>query len=275
MAEVAVLCAVPALLIGVFALPMETRKLLVFSYAEPTLRTAFAANFVHLEVGHLLANLLGYGIVVPVVYLLSVLSGRRERFWIAFATFLLAFPIALSYLNLAVARPGGTVGFSGINMAFVGLLPIALSGYLDIRLGIDSELDLASGLHFVGLALIAVLSLRSVQAYGIAAAALLAAALCWLSLLDTDVNVLADIRAAVHVPGYLELAAAGLLLFVGLPVAAFRVDPVADTGIVNLYAHLLGYALGFVVVYATVQVARRSGSGTGTTGPFTSPPFNQ
>ena len=269
-AEVAVLSVVPVLLVGVFALPVGTRETLVFAYAEPTLRTAFAANFVHLEMGHLLTNLVGYGLVVPVVYLLSVLSGHRKRFWVAFATFLLAFPVALSYLNLAVARPGGTVGFSGITMAFVGLLPIALSGYLDMHLDIDGELDLASGLHFVGLALIAVLSLRSMPAYGIAVAALLAAVLCWSSLLDGDASVRSSLRAAARAPGYLELAAVGVVLFVGLPVAAFPVDAVAD-GVLNLYAHLFGYALGFIATYATVQIARRPGPGVATTGPFSSP----
>jgi len=79
-AEIAELSAVPVLLTGVFALPVGIREALVFSHAEPTLRTAFGADFVHCGAGHLLANRVGYGLVVPMVCLPSVLSGRRERF---------------------------------------------------------------------------------------------------------------------------------------------------------------------------------------------------
>jgi len=47
---------------------------------------------------------------------------------VALATFLAAFPVVLSALNLAVPRNAISFGFSGINMAFAGLLPAPTRG---------------------------------------------------------------------------------------------------------------------------------------------------
>jgi len=48
---------------------------------------------------------------------------------VALATFLAAFPVVLSALNLAVPRNAIGFGFSGINMALAGLLPLLLAVY--------------------------------------------------------------------------------------------------------------------------------------------------
>lgn len=256
-ADVVAILAVPLVLVGVFLLPEGTRRALAFSYTEPTLLTAFTANFVHLGAGHLLANVASYALVVPLVYLLSALSGRRLRFFVAFTTFLLALPAALSYLNLAISRPGIAVGFSGVNMAFVGFLPLALSSFLREHFAVDGELDVAGGLFFAGLAFVAVLSVQSIVTYGVAAASVLAAALFFFSAVELRGPTRPDIRAAAAAGGYFELAAVAFVLFAGLPMLAFPADPVDGGTIVNLYVHLLGYALGFIATYATVHVTRQ------------------
>jgi hypothetical protein len=264
--DVAGILAVPLALLGAFALPESTRHALAFSYSDPTLWTAFTANYVHLGTDHLLANVVSYVVVVPLVYLLSVLAGRRRRFLVAFTTFLVALPAALSILNLAISRPGATVGFSGINMAFVGFLPLALSGFLAAHFDVDAELDLAGGLFFAGLALVAVLSVRSPVTYGVAAAAALAAVVFFGSVVDLQERTRPDVRAAVQAGGYFELAAAAFVLFAALQLLAFPVDPVVDDGVVNLYVHLLGYAIGFIATYATIHVAGRLPAGAAVLG---------
>jgi hypothetical protein len=262
--DLLVILAVPLALAGVFVLPEGARRALAFSYADPTPVTAFAANFVHLEAGHLLANLGSYAPVVPLVYLLSALSGKRVRFLVVFATSLLAFPVALSYPNLAISRPGVAVNSSGITMAFVGFLPLALSDLLGVHFEIDSELDLAGALFFVGMGLIAVLSVRTPVTYGIAAAAALTAALFFLSVTDRHDRTCPDVHTAMRAGGYFELATAAFVLFVGLPLSAFPIDPADGAAVVNLYVHLLGYALGFIVPYVTVHVASRLRTSTAT-----------
>lgn len=255
--DVLALLVVPAVLLAVFSLPMETRRGLAFSYEAPTLLTAFTSSFVHLDAGHLLTNLGGYFLVVPVVYLLCVLSGRRGLFYVVSVTFIAAFPVVLSYLNLAITRPGLEVGFSGIVLAFLGFLPLALTSYLATHFDVEYSLDAAATLFFVGIALISVLSVQSVETYGLAAAATLAAVLFGLPAFDHRDRVRPGVRAAVHTAGYFELAVVGIIVFLFLAVAAFPSDPTAALGTLNLYGHLLGYALGFIAVYTTMHVWMR------------------
>jgi len=114
---------------AVFALPESTRRSLAFAYTDPTVRTAFTAHYVHLDVDHLAGNVAGYVVLAGVGYALAVLAGCRRFFMVALATFLAAFPVVLSALNLAVPRNAISFGFSGINMAFAGLLPLLLGVY--------------------------------------------------------------------------------------------------------------------------------------------------
>jgi len=271
--EAAAIAFVPLLLVAVFALPEPLRRSYVFDYTDPTLVTAAVSPFVHIEVSHLLVNLVGYAIIVPLVYALSVLSGRRRGFWIVFVTFVLVFPPILSYLNLAVPRPTYGVGFSGVILAFVGYLPIAIADYVETHLGVGPREMVAPMTFFLGLALIAILSVQSVVpsnatvllgTAGLVVATLLCALLFWIAALDEG-RFRPRARATAGLPGYFELATAAGILFVGIQFVAFPGDPRVAGGVVNLYVHLLGYALGFISVYSTLQVdARLPGDAFGT-----------
>ena len=256
--DLLMILAVPVVLLGVFSLSLEARQALAFSYTDPDIRTAFAANFVHLDVRHLGVNLAAYLLVVPTAYLLSVLSGRRDRFWFvcAFVTFLFVLPVLLSGLNLAIDRTGHVVGFSGIVMAFVGYLPVALSRYLGTYVGVGEHLDIAAVLFFAGLALIAILGAPSTVTAALAAVSVLAALLYLVPVLDGLERISRRTRTLVRVPGYLEVAIASVVLFVGLTVVAFPSDPRTAMGVVNLYAHLLGFAIGFIAAYVAVTASR-------------------
>jgi hypothetical protein len=262
------LAVVPLVLAAVFTLPAPLRQSFVFEYADPSVVTAYAAPFVHIDASHLLVNLVGYVLVVPLAYALSVASGQRRRFWIVFVTFVLVFPPLLSYLNLAVPRPTVGIGFSGVILAFVGYLPIAIADYVEEHFGIGPREMVAPMTFFLGLALIAILSVQSVVPAnptvllgiaGLVVATLLSALLFWMATLDDDrFEPIRDSRAAV--PGYLELATAAGFVFVAIQFVAFPGDPVVSGGVVNLYVHLLGYALGFISVYSTLQVDARLAS---------------
>lgn len=264
--DLLVLFSVPILLVGVSFLPLAVRQSLVFHYTVPTLLTAFAAPFVHLGPGHLVVNVLGYFLVVPVAYLLSVASGRRARFFAAFATFVLVFPVLLSYLNLAVLRPGAGAGFSGVVMAFVGYLPLALADYLEERADVGPSETLAPVFFFLGIALIAGLSVQSVQrdratvllgTGGLVLTAMLSALLYWLSAPDHARDVLRKVRAAADRPGNVELLGFAGIVFVAFLFVAFPPAVTDGAIVVNVYVHLLGYALGFISAYATVEFGAR------------------
>jgi membrane associated rhomboid family serine protease len=266
--DLGILLFVPAVLVVMFALPAEIRLALDFEYADPSVLTAFTSAFVHRSPAHLLVNLVLYLLVVPTSFVLSVSSGSRRRFYTIFVTFLLVFPLMLSYLNLAVLRPAVALGFSGIVMAFVGYLPIALADYLDVNFDIGPQTASAPALFFFSLALVSLLSVRSVVpsngtvllgTIGLALAATLSALLYASQVVERADTVWSEIRSAVESPGYLDLLLFAVVLFLALLFVAFPADPTVDGGTLNLYTHFLGYALGFMTTYVTVETAGRLG----------------
>ena len=275
-ADLLLLLSVPVALLAVASLPLAVRESYVFQYAAPTLPTALVSPFVHLGPTHLAVNLLVYALVIPVAYLLSVATDHRRRFRVAFVSLVIACPVLLSYLNLAIVRSGGSVGFSGVLMALYGYLPLAIAGHAERELDLGAERTTAPLLFFLGLALITVLLLGAVLNYsvtvpvgngsvdvtGVIVATLvgllaaLALVVVWYgaSVLGGDRSLRATLRGAASEQGHFELGVVATVLFLTLPVATFPVDPVLDGRVLNLYVHLLGYALGFIATYVVFVV---------------------
>jgi hypothetical protein len=247
------LATVPAVLCAAFLLPAPRRRSLVFEYADPSPVAAVAAHFVHFDPGHLLANVVGYALVAGVAYLLAALAGCRRLFGVAATTYLLGFPPVLSVLNLAVPRDAVGYGFSGINMAFVGVLPVLLAVYANRRLDPRVRVRHAPGLFVAvlgGVALSLPPTRGSVAVLGIAAAATLLYAWAVLSSLRaTD-------RAAVggSVTGWLDLFVLGVGTVLGYALVGFSAAPVVRGAVVNRYVHLLGFCLAFLVPYVGIEV---------------------
>ncbi|MBB6646640.1 hypothetical protein H5V44_10140 [Halobellus sp. MBLA0160] len=84
-----------------------------------------------------------------------MLGGRQRFFLIALATFLLA----LSALNLAVPRNALGFGFSGIDMALLGLLPVLLWAYARERFVPDASVRPLPAVFFLFVGWIALLAL--------------------------------------------------------------------------------------------------------------------
>lgn len=255
------LAVAPVVLLLAFALPPAVRLGLAFDAAEPTLLTALAASYVHLGAVHLLANLLAYLLLAPVTYLLCLLSGRRTLFLAALVTFLVAFPPALSGLQLAAGGRTVTVGFSGINAALFGLFVLSLAEYARSLFPRRASAVSGPALFFLGLAIVAALAVPSgVRSVGLSTAAVLSGLL----YVDApsgplDLPGVDAVRAVARQPGYVELTGCAAALFVGYPLVAFPTDPVAAGGVVNLYAHLLGFCLAFIATYVASLVAEWDG----------------
>lgn len=251
--DVLALLAVPGVLLGVFALPDAVTQGLVLSHADPTPATTLTAHYVHDSADHLLGNLSVYALVVPVAYLLCCLAGRRREFLVAFVAYLLVLPPVLSVLDLLLLDSGVVLGFSGVVMAFVGFLPLALVWYARTVAGVGLQVDHAPGLFFLGLAGISlwVVPVRPTQL-------LLAAVASAIGLAYAHGARTALDGAAVRWPGsgaYVELAGAGLVAFAFGVAVGFPPGRVADGVIVNHYGHLLGYAIGFIAAYVAVRAA--------------------
>ena len=255
--DVGFICTFPTILLLVYQLPHEVRESLVFDYTDPTVVTAFTSSFVHLETGHLLTNVFLYVVVVPTLYLLAVVS-----------TVLVAFPPILSYLNLAILRSSVTLGASGVVMGLVGCLPLTLADYLESRFAIGPVRTFAPMMFLTSLGLVSVLSVQSVVSEnstvlfvtaGLVLAVFLTVLLYAISAYEQVDNILSKLRSSADATGYFELSVAAVFLFVTVLFVAFPVDPTTESGIVNLYEHFVGYSLGFIASFTTVEVLNQFG----------------
>jgi len=251
------LAAVPAMLVAVFALPEPTRRSLAFSYRDPTVATAFTAHFVHLKAGHLAGNVASYALLAGVGYALAALGRRRRFFFTALATFLLAFPFALSALNLAVPRNAVGFGFSGVNMALAGVLPLLLWGYAREHAFTDASVRVLPALFFPLVGWIALLALPlSAEGAGLAGitTAIAGVLIGVVYAATTGVRLRRPVRSRVRTvasrSGYGDLFAVGAVLVVAYPVVGFPPDPSGGGSVVNLYVHLLGFCLAFIGPFA-------------------------
>jgi len=246
--------AVPAGLVGLFVLPVEFKRLLVLEYADPALSATVTMHFVHFELSHLLSNLLGYMIVVPLAYWLAVLGDSRRAFFVGFGAVLLVFPFVLSGLDLLYERQAIGFGFSGLIMAFVGLVPVFAVRYFNRRVSAAVDLDWAPVLFLAGTVVVAVRGTMATPVGWLTTGVALGTTVLYGLLLvgeklDWRLNPsFVRSRAAEAVFGLTAVGLAGLVLFV-----AFPPDPVEGNTVSNLYLHFTGYGVGAVFSYATFQ----------------------
>lgn len=252
------LAVVPAALAAVFALPTVTKERLWFDYTAPDLLSAYAANFVHFVPVHLAANLVGYALLAGMTYLLAALAGRRRLFWTATVTNLTVFPVALSYLNLTAPRQAVSYGFSGVNMAFLGLLGVVIP--LFVRARLDDRVSVRHApLSFLAVVAVSTPLLlgRTVQTGGLVAAAVLGVVLYARTLpLDGEFR-----RRVAGSMGWSDLLLVAAVLLFAYPFVGFpdpQVEP-ASIDQINLLVHFLGFALAFLVAYVAVEVDAATG----------------
>lgn len=249
------LAVVPVLLVSVYVVPDPVKIAYAFDYTNPTLLTAYTAHFVHLQAGHLATNIAGYVLLAGTTYLLAVLTGHRRLFVVATTTYLAAFPPVLSTLNLAIPRDAITYGFSGIVMAFAGLLPLLLSIYVRERLAVPIGVRRAPAVFFVTLAVISLAALP-LNPIPIAVAGMAVLVALWYTvsrITEMQPRTASSVRSVAH-SGWFELSVVAIVLTFAYPLIGF-LPPVSSSGaITNLYAHLLGYCLAFMVPYIALEM---------------------
>ena len=250
---------IPIVLGAVFLLPLELRRELALLYTQPSLRTMYASHFVHLTLPHLVANLLVYLLVVLFTLALSVWNGRRRRFYLVAFTILVAFPVVLSGLNVLFPRPRIGMGFSGMNMAFVGYLPHVLADRFrterpEWERTRSAFLQLAFFIAMVVAAVRVAGSLNAVPRVGLGWLAVAGAGSLFAAVGYTR-PVASCLRSQGLSGGTVPpLSAFGSLLFVLLVVVGFPEVSPEGGSIVNLLLHLLGFSFGYLVPYVAFQV---------------------
>jgi hypothetical protein len=257
--DAAFVTLVPAVLLAVFLLPTAVKRDLALLYTEPTLLSLYTAHFVHLDLSHIVANLLVYLLVVPFSLAVSVWSGRRRQFYTMCLVVLVIFPMVLSGLNVLFPRPRLGLGFSGLNMAFVGYLPHVLAGRFDAERPEwpETQAALLTTAFFVGTGIVAI---RLVGSLGGAPRI----AFGWLFVAGLGSVIVAGsfvgpVISYLRLQGFSgdaipPLAVLGGLLFVTLVFVGFPHVSPTDGTVVNLFLHVLGYSLGYLLPYVAFRV---------------------
>lgn len=256
-----VVLALPiVVLIGVFKAPPATKASLTFSHAAPSMTTALTTHYVHYARGHLIANLVVYLMVVPLVYGFTVLAGRRQLFFGIFWTFILVFPLVLSGSSLILIRRGELFGFSGVALGFAGLLPVAMTRFIGKRYPGPVNLDTAPGLFFFGLSLISYLTVpaSSFQLLLVIVPGYLGTAY----LLSPLRRLLRSRRGTFIVDtdrvGVIESVFFSVIAYFVILVISFRSVRLGNSAVVNLYLHFLGFSIGFLASYITLRIDRET-----------------
>ncbi|MXR50744.1 hypothetical protein GRX03_03875 [Halovenus sp. WSH3] len=259
LADIAAIISIPLFLVGIFFLPPSIRESFVFETANPTVQAAYGSHFVHRQQFHLLGNLSVYLLVVPITYLLCLLGGRRQLFWITFTVLLTLFPIVLSVMQLLFPRHRSILGFSGINAGFFGFLCVAWVLYAGQRFIGSTSIRYAPAIPLLLTGVIALITLPDrAWRLEIAAASIMLGSLYVLLWITNTENLSNNrIRAGLTRFGFAELAGAGFGLLVSYPFVGFRSVVTARSGVLDVYIHLLGYSLAFIVVFVYVTVVEQ------------------
>lgn len=251
------LLALPVVsLVAVFLLPMERRQALAFHAANPTLLTAYTSHFVHYSLSHLLTNLVGYLLLAPLTYVLSVAANRRQQFFVVFGALLLGFPFALSVVNLLVVEPATAIGFSGVVLGFFGYLPISLYQFIGYHAEGRAPARFLPLVFFVGVGSIALVLFWAVF---LSVAILIVAVVIVGGYLSqfADREFITGL-GRLEQEGFAEIAVAATVLLLAYPIVAFPTTAVMGTRVINLVLHLFGYALSFISTFITVITAKFS-----------------
>lgn len=246
--DVFLILSVPIVLTLIFCLPQGLQNLLKLDYANPSVVNLFTSNFVHLDFNHYLNNITAYLITLIPLYLLITLGDEKRLFRRMFLVFLFVFPFIISSINLLVFNEGYGAGFSGIDSAFIGFLPVALFVFLGRKL--SDRLTLTGSVSLLVLALTAVGFIY----IGLSAITFL----CTLLFLVTVGIAYHEVRGSdlktsflsfVRVKGYPELTFFSLLFFFIALIGLYPEQIKVNGTVKNILGHYSGFVLGFFVPY--------------------------
>ncbi|MBP1901951.1 membrane associated rhomboid family serine protease [Halorubrum trapanicum] len=237
------------IIIGVFGLAESTRRTLSFAYADPSLWTAYTAPFVHFSAEHLAGNVAVFLLVSGAFYALSRHARTPWLFLSALVAALSIFPVTLSLLNLAVPRDAVTYGFSGVNMALVGFLPVAIGRYIEANRGEPIDTTLLLTAFFLSISGIAILAVpQSALTFAVGTAGVALSVLFGGSFVRHE-RRLANSHDRWRASASDPVVIVGTGTWILLLATAFPQTVAAGGSVTNVYVHFVGYALGFMTAY--------------------------
>lgn len=241
--DLLLIMSVPLILSLVFILPKSIQNGLILEFGSPSIINLWSSAFLHRGLNHFIANTILYCILIVPIYSLFVLAQERTLFRFTFVSFLLVLPAVIALVNIAVINQGTGAGFSGIDSAFFGVLPLSFVLFIQNRISSEIEqrhsvplfLMIASIIAFVYSGVFAffcflfvALSLAIYQIYQLG-----------FPEIKKTVNNLLTMR------GYLEMVVFSAALFLLSPVLLFPQEIVQQGHTVNILSHYVGLVFGF------------------------------
>lgn len=154
-------------------------------------------------------------------------------------------------MNLLYVRPRIAFGYSGIAMGLLAMLGLELFSYAKRAVSPRLRRENAVVLFLVEALLITAALVPETPGMAVVAAgcalAVVGYALRMHRNVDPDEGLL---PAYAEEPGYAELGAVALGLLLVFPFVAFPPNSGEGGAVLNLYTHLLGFCLAFIVGYA-------------------------
>lgn len=248
--QVLTLSIVPLLLAFVYWLPNDYRLALRFTYDDPTLATAISSHFVHMGPAHFASNLVGYVLIVATGYVLAVKSGQRLAYVVAVVTTVLFAPPLLTLLSVVLPQNAIMYGFSGVNLALLGLLPILLVEYARTMLWPTLRPSDAGALYLVACGIIATICAPpSPLTRGITVVAFLSVIGYGVRITGRGLSVRQFCRTLLDTIARGDPLLVAVVVFVGYLFMSFPSSIQHGAVIVNVYLHFVGFAVGFLFWY--------------------------
>ncbi len=116
-------------------LPQTFQNSLALHYENPIFYQFFSANFIHSSFQHLLNNITSYMVTILLIYFLFLIIDKIEFFYLTFFVIIILIPTLIQFTNFLVIEFNGisfgtSRGFSAINGAFIGVLPLSIIYYV-------------------------------------------------------------------------------------------------------------------------------------------------
>lgn len=220
-------------------------------YRSMQLLTAFTASYVHASPAHLANNLLFYLIILAALYPLAAIARWRRKLLVSVGVFLLVLPFVTAWASRQTDHVGLAMGFSGVNAALLGLLPVILFAALGDR-GVPHA---APKWSVVPTALAVVAVVWSTGA-GVTTAighppsmsdtVVITAGTVGLTVVGWKRVRVFRLLERLLAPDNAAITLGCGVFGIGLGSMFFLVEPGAG---VNVFAHLVGFIAGFVIAY--------------------------
>ncbi len=247
------------LIILIYFLPEKIQESLALSYENPRLINLLTSAFVHGGRSHLIGNLTAYLLFVIPIFLMSIIAREKKKFYLVFSLFVLVFPFILSSINLYFIDAETSRGFSGVDSAFLGFMPI-ISFHL-LRKKVCENLKKTFPVSFLFFAFSLVVFtyvdalIEKVLTSGVIL--LLAVFFLWWSTKDIDFKkFLKTVKDNPETYWHFWIGMMGILIFIVGVISIFPAEIVSGESTVNIVSHYFGLVLGFLIPYFSFQVER-------------------